>query len=165
MNPSPTGDQETPIAPSGIGPQSINAPTGLEQENPSSDRGKFTFVASLLLIAIAFCVGLSYLLEKRWLGERVTQIQTTAPADTIAHATAPLDADLFQVTEITLGSPRRATINGKRLTEGESLSVQTSVGLTSVRVARIENSAVELTDGTHTIEANAGPNVAQQSTP
>lgn len=143
MNPSSTGNQETPLAPS---------------ENPSPDRGRFTFVASLLLIAIAFCVGLSYLLEKRWLGERV---QTTAPADTIAHATAPLDADLFQVTEITLGSPRTATINGKRLTEGESLSVQAPAGLTSVRVARIENGAVELTDGTHTIEAN----VVQQPTP
>lgn len=161
MNPSPTGDQESPVRASGIGSQSADQPTGLEQDN----RGRFTFVASLLLIAIAFCVGLSYLLEKRWSREHATRVQTTASAEAMAHATGPLSADLFQVTEVTLGSPRTATINGKRLSEGESLSVQTPSGLTNVRVARIENGAVALTDGTQTIEASVSPGVVQQATP
>lgn len=161
MNPSPTGDQESPVRASDGGSQSADQPTGLEQEN----RGRFTFVASLLLIAIAFCVGLSYLLEKRWSREHATQVQTTAPAETLARATGPLSSDLFQVTEVTLGSPRTATINGKRLSEGESLSVQTSSGLTNVRVVRIENGAVALTDGTQTVEASVSPNVVQQATP
>src|SRR4051812_4433262 len=165
MNPSSTGDKETPIARSGAAPQPTEAPTGVEQENPSYDRGRFSFVASLLLIAIAFCVGLSYLLEKRWLKERAAQVQTTAPADTIAHATGPLSADLFQVTEITLGSPRTAIINGKRLSEGGAISVQTPRGLTNVRVARIDNGLVELTDGTQTVQANVSPNVVQQGSP
>jgi hypothetical protein len=165
MNPSPTGDQENPITPSDAPSESANASTAVPRENGAPDRGRFTFVASLLLIAIAFCVGLSYLLEKRWSRERATHVQTTAPAETLAHATGPLSADLFQVTEITPGSPPTATINGKRLSEGESLSVQTPSGLTNVRLARIENGAVELTDGTQTIVANVSPGVVQQASP
>ena len=165
MNPSSSGDQETPIGSSDVGSQSTDAPAGAPQENPSYDRGRFSFIASLLLIAIAFCVGLSYLLEKRWMRAHENHVQTTAPAETLARATGPLNADLFQVTEITLGTPPTATINGKRLTQGESLSVQTPSGLTNVQVARIENGAVELTDGTQTIVANVSPGVVQQASP
>lgn len=165
MNPSSSGDEQTPIARSDAGAESADAQRRLETENPSYDRGRFTFVASLLLIAVAFCLGLSYLLEKRWTRERANQVQTSAPSETLAHATGPLEANLFQVTEVTLGSPRTATINGKRLSEGESFSVQTPSGLTSVRVSRIDNGLVELTDGTQTIEANVSSNVVQQASP
>ena len=66
-----------------------------------------------------------------------------------------LDADAVQVTAIALGHPRLAVINGTPVAEGERFVVHTpkhSVALT-LRVLKISDGVVELSDGQHVIAA------------
>jgi hypothetical protein len=66
-----------------------------------------------------------------------------------------LDANLLRVTAIVLGHPRLAVINGRSLAEGDNLVLHAptmSVAIT-LRVLRISDGRIELTDGTQTITA------------
>jgi hypothetical protein len=59
------------------------------------------------------------------------------------------------VTAIVLGHPRLAVINGRSLAEGDNLVLHAptmSVAIT-LRVLRISDGRIELTDGTQTITA------------
>jgi hypothetical protein len=66
-----------------------------------------------------------------------------------------ISADLIHVTAISLGHPRLAIINGKFVSEGESVTVHppdSSVAVT-LRVTRIADGNIELSDGTQVIKA------------
>ena len=66
-----------------------------------------------------------------------------------------LSADLIHVTAISLGQPRLAIINGKHLSEGDQITVQAPSAQMAVtlRVLKIADGRVELTDGTQVITA------------
>jgi hypothetical protein len=71
---------------------------------------------------------------------------TNAPP---APITIQLSADMVRVSAIALGHPRLAVINGKTVTEGDNVVLQapgSSVALI-LRVAKIGDGAIELTDG------------------
>ena len=60
-----------------------------------------------------------------------------------------LSADMIRVSAIALGHPRLAVINGKTVTEGDSVTLQapnSSLALI-LRVSRIGDGAIELSDG------------------
>lgn len=64
-----------------------------------------------------------------------------------------LTPELFHVTAIALGHPRLAVINGQQVGEGDVLTVHTPSAnvAVQVRVAKIRDGVIELTDGTRTI--------------
>jgi len=75
----------------------------------------------------------------------------TPPAPVIVQ----VNSDVIRVTAIALGHPRLAVINGHAAAEGDTITVHTpmhSVAVT-LRVVRIADGRVELTDGTQTIHA------------
>jgi hypothetical protein len=64
-------------------------------------------------------------------------------------------AGLIHVTAISLGHPRLAIVNNQQVSEGDLLTLHTpteSVALT-LRVLRIGDGRIELSDGTQTIVA------------
>ena len=75
----------------------------------------------------------------------------TTPAPVIVQ----FNEDIIRVTAIALGHPRLAVINGRPAAEGDTITVHTPVHSVAVtlRVVRIADGRVELTDGTQTIHA------------
>ncbi|MFN2509611.1 MAG: hypothetical protein ABR589_12670 [Chthoniobacterales bacterium] len=66
--------------------------------------------------------------------------------------TVPVGPELLRTTSISLGQPRLAVINGKALTEGESLTVKTAGGIAvDLRVVRITDGQVELANGSQIV--------------
>ena len=76
----------------------------------------------------------------------------TTPAPVVVQLTT----EVIRVTAIALGHPRLAVINGRSVTEGDTITVHTpmhSVAVT-LRVVRIADGRVDLTDGTQMIHAS-----------
>ena len=73
--------------------------------------------------------------------------------------TGPLRVEIhpsmLRVTAIALGHPRLAIINGKEVTEGDSLTLNSPDGSISVtlRIVNIVEGRIELTDGTQVLTA------------
>jgi len=66
-----------------------------------------------------------------------------------------LSTDMVRVSAIALGHPRLAVINGKTVTEGDSVTLQapnSAVALT-LRVVRIGDGSIDLSDGTKMFSA------------
>ena len=66
-----------------------------------------------------------------------------------------LSTDVIRVTAIALGHPRLAVINGRSVTEGDTVTVHTpnhAVAVT-LRVVKIADGRIDLTDGTQTVSA------------
>jgi hypothetical protein len=75
----------------------------------------------------------------------------TTPAPVVVQ----LNADVIRVSAIALGHPRLAVINGRSVAEGDTLTVHTpnrAVAVT-LRVLKIADGRIDLTDGTQTISA------------
>lgn len=66
-----------------------------------------------------------------------------------------IDPSMLRVTAIALGHPRLAIINGKEVTEGDSVTLNSPDGGISVtmRIVNIVEGRIELTDGTEIITA------------
>jgi hypothetical protein len=66
-----------------------------------------------------------------------------------------INSDLLRVSAIALGHPRLAVINGKRVAEGDTVTLHTpmrSVAVT-LRVVRIADGRIDLSDGMHVLTA------------
>jgi hypothetical protein len=78
-----------------------------------------------------------------------------------------LSPEMVRVTAISLGHPRLAVINGQTLSEGESVTVSKSndaVALT-LRVVKISDGRIDLTDGKNLFSARIVIQGAGQLTP
>ena len=64
-----------------------------------------------------------------------------------------ISPDLIHVSAISLGHPRLAIINGRSVAEGETVTIHASAGAVSLRVTRIADGAIELSDGAQVIKA------------
>ena len=76
----------------------------------------------------------------------------SAPPEPLVVQISP---ELVRVTAIALGHPRLALINGQEVTEGDTVTVRppnTSVTV-ALRVVRIAEGAIDLTDGSQTVRA------------
>jgi hypothetical protein len=141
-----------------------------ESTPPPASSGRFTFVASLLLIALAFSLGLSYFFEKRWNNRAEARRPTDAAESSLIDATGPgasrpLGPETFHVSAISLGAQRLAIINGKALSEGDSFVAATSSGPISVRVTKIEEGVVHLLAGDKAIDAKVNVTTGQRPAP
>jgi hypothetical protein len=83
--------------------------------------------------------------------------RSVAPATkTITHQpkiTVQISPDLLRVTAIALGHPRLAVVNGKEVTEGDSITVRAPTGGVEVtlRVVKIGDGSIQLTDGSQIV--------------
>jgi hypothetical protein len=70
-------------------------------------------------------------------------------------STVPISSSMVQITAISLGNPSLAIINGKRVAEGDIVPLHTSHPAVKVklRVQKIADGQIELTDGTQVLTA------------
>jgi hypothetical protein len=75
----------------------------------------------------------------------------TTPAPVVVQ----FNEDVIHVTAIALGHPRLAVVNGRAVGEGDTITVHAPVHSVAVtlRVTRIADGRVDLTDGTNIIHA------------
>jgi hypothetical protein len=183
MSDPPSGDEEMRVVPRDKTPPVLHA-AARENETPKAEptvetptaaacKGRFTFVASVILVAITFSIGFSYLLQMRWPFPSPATHSSPATAFTAEPSISaaptppliPLNADMLHVTAIALGQSNLAVVNGKRVTEGDSLVVVTSDGPAAVRVAKIEQGVVHFDYGTEKIEAKLLTETVAQKAP
>jgi hypothetical protein len=81
----------------------------------------------------------------------------THPSDLPKPMMVQLTEDMLRVSAISLGHPRLAVINGTQVGEGDFIAVHSPVArsvVVNLRVLRIGDGRIELTDGTQRIQAH-----------
>jgi hypothetical protein len=170
MNVSPSGGEEPDAIPREEPARPSPAPNAARDLAPTVNlsvdnqgiagppRGRLSFIASLLLIALAFSVGLSYLLEQRWLKHhRPAQSQAATDPATIQP--------LLHVTAISSDAPHSAVVNGQTRTEGDSVVVKTTAGPVSARITKIEGDVVRFSYDGGMVDAKVSSGLAQENSP
>ena len=121
------------------------------------------FVGGAIVIASAHTFRERYVTYRQHQRElRLLQVETQrlAKAPHSSETPQPMviqySSEMLQVSAIALGHPRLAVINGRALTEGDSVVLHTPTHnvAVSLRVTAIADGRVDLTDGVHTITAH-----------
>ena len=119
-------------------------------------------LGGLLVAAVSYCLTRKESVEdqlasvRRFLAVRTRSVAVIqAPSDKAGPLRVHIDASMLRVTAIALGHPRLAIINGKEVTEGDSLTLNSPDGSISVkmRIVNIVEGRLELTDGTQIVTA------------
>jgi hypothetical protein len=141
---------------SDVAKNKAEGPTGkfsLKTASLFSGNGRAIFVGIAVGAAIFAILGVTYTRHQshkrqREAGPRAAAITTPGPS-------AQLLTSQIQVSAISLGEPRLAIVNGKHVMEGESITISTPDKLTTVklRVVRIADGRIDLSDGTQEITA------------
>lgn len=134
-----------------VAPNKADPPTGRFSLKGSSlffGSGTAIFAGIVVGAAILSILGLTYTryqAQKRQ-KEAVAKVVTTPD-------TSALAANQIQVSAISLGDPRLAIVNGKQVTEGDSITILSPGQSAPVRlqVVKIADGVVNLSDGTHVI--------------
>ena len=86
---------------------------------------------------------------------RTRSLATAGSGEAPASIVVQLSADMVRVSAIALGHPRLAVINGKTVTEGDSVTLQApnSAVALILRVVKIGDGSIELSDGSKTFSA------------
>jgi hypothetical protein len=149
-----------------------NAPvvSSVDDGGPRAGSGRLSFLASLLLIALAFSIGLSYYFEKRWDGRAAARSSNGAGKTTLVEssntgAAGALGPDLFRVNSISLADRPVAVVNGQAVSEGDTFVVNTSSGPVTARVTKIEEGVVQILAGGERIDAKVSPATAPKAEP
>ena len=139
-------------------------PTGkfsLKTASLFSGNGRAIFVGLVIGAAIFSILGIVYTrhqAHKRQTdadARAVASTTSTTPAAESAGPPAPILASQIHVSAISLGEPRIAIVNGKQVTEGESITISNPDQSTAVRlrIVKIADGRIDLSDGTQVITA------------
>lgn len=129
-------------------------PTGkfsLKRASLFSGNGRAIFVGIVVGAAIFAILGVTYTRHQ----SQKRQREAGAPAAAEASGSSALILNQIQVSAISLGEPRLAIVNGKQVTEGESITITTPDQLRTVRlrIVRIADGRIDLSDGTQVMTA------------
>jgi hypothetical protein len=137
-------------------------PTGkfsLKSASLFSGNGRAIFVGIVVGVAIFAILGVTYTRHQSQKRQREADKQggpiALSNRTGASGPSALILTNQIQVSAISLGEPRLAIVNGKQVTEGESISVTIPDPLTTVRlrIVRIADGRIELSDGTQVITA------------
>jgi hypothetical protein len=147
-----------------VAPTKADPPTGrfsLKGSSLFSGNGMAIFVGIAVGVAIFSILGITYTRHQ----SQKDQKETGAPApavtsnlSSVAESSDPAASILagqINVTAISLGEPRLAIVNGKQVTEGESITISSAgqSAAVSLKVVKIADGRIELSDGTQVITA------------
>ena len=120
-----------------------------------SGNGRAIFMGIVVGAAIFAILGVTYMRRQSQKHQREAGAITMPNRADAPGPSALILASQIQVSAISLGEPRLAIVNGKQVMEGESITITTPDQLTTVRlrVARIADGRIDLSDGTQTITA------------
>lgn len=139
-------------------------PTGrfsLKSASLFSGNGRAIFVGIIVGAAILSILGIFY--TRHQSEKRQREAAASAPAIPTSNSSsaesagppAPVLASQIHVTAISLGEPRLAIVNGKQVTEGESITISIPDQPTTVtlRVVKIADGRIDLSNGPQVITA------------
>ena len=141
----------------------VEHPTGkfsLKSVSVFSGNGRAIFLGIVGGAALLSIIGVTYTRHQ----SQKRAGEADAPATAITTSNMPpaesappalILAEQIHVSAISLGEPRLAIINGKQVTEGESIAISIpnqSVAVT-LRVVKIEDGRIDLSSGTQVITA------------
>jgi hypothetical protein len=96
--------------------------------------------------------------ERKLLAVETDAVSSAAhPKEPPAAHRVQVTQDLLRVTAISLGHPRLAVINGTQVAEGDFITVQSTAARSvtiNLRVLKIGDGRIDLTDGTQVIQAH-----------
>ena len=134
--------------------------SALKSASLFSGNGTAIFVGILVGAAILSILGITYTRHQAHKDQREAAARAAAitmPNTSPAESPVPpaLLTSQVQVSAISLGEPRLAIVNGKQVMEGESIAISIPGRLTtaSLRVVKIADGRVDLSDGTQVITA------------
>ena len=142
------------------------SPFTLKGSQAFSGNGRAIFTGITLGALLISAAGLSYVKHERK-KRRDMEVSrsftaatdkaiTTSPGHTAPAALVVNISDSIHVSAIALGHPRLAVINGRAVAEGDWITVHTPTRAVTVtlRVLKIADGGIDLTDGTQIIRAH-----------
>ena len=144
-------------------------PTGrfsLKGASLFSGNGRAIFIGIVVGAAILSLLGITYTRHQSDKRQREAGARTPAITSSVDSAGPPalILASQVHVSAISLGEPRLAIVNGKQVTEGDSIdiSIPNQATALTLRVVKIADGRIDLSDGTQLItarlETSHGPN-------
>jgi hypothetical protein len=143
-----------------------DSPFALKGSRMGSGNGRAIFMGILAGAIVISVVGYGHVRRERAKREAAApprlftaathKVLTSPPGNsTPVPVVVKLDADLIHVSAIALGHPRLAVINGRSVAEGDWITVHgpTRAVSMTLRVLRIADGRIDLTDGTQIISA------------
>lgn len=147
-----------------VAPTKAEPPAGrfsLKRSSLFSGNGTAIFAGIVVGAAILSILGITYTRHQSRKtqnepGARAPAVTTsnTSPAES-ASPRATILASQIHVSAISLGEPRLAIVNGKQVTEGESITISSPSQSAPVRlqVVKIADGRIDLSDGMQVITA------------
>ena len=124
-----------------------------------SGNGRAIFLGIVLGAILLSTISIVYVRRQAALRHAEEQLKLLAVSTQSISPPEPIvvriSADLIHVSAISLGHPRLAIINGQRVGEGEKITIHTPAAsiAVSLRVLKISDGNIELSDGTQVIRA------------
>ena len=152
-------------------PERISMKSRLKGVSLFSGNGRAIFFGIILGAILLSAISLLYVRRQAGLRHAEEARKLLAVS---THSISPpkpivvkISADLIHVSAISLGHPRLAIINGQLLGEGEQIIVHTPVASVAItlRVIKISDGNIELSDGTQVITARLEVSPASKPKP
>jgi hypothetical protein len=140
-------------------PERISMRSRLKSVSLFSGNGRAIFLGIVLGGILLSTISIVYVRRQAALRHAEEQLKLLAVS---THSISPpepivvrISADLIHVSAISLGHPRLAIINGQLVGEGEYIMIHTPAAsiAVSLRVLKIADGNIELSDGTQVIKA------------
>ena len=136
-----------------VAPNKTDPPTGrfsLQGSSLFSGSGTAIFAGIIVGAAILSILGITYTRHQSQKRQKEAVAKAVTPS-----ATSALAASQLQVSAISLGDPRLAIVNGKQVTEGDSITISIPEQSAPVRlqVVKIADGRIDLSDGAQVITA------------
>lgn len=138
-------------------PEGDQAESGLTTDSRFSGKDRAVF-AAIVLGAVLLCTVAIMHSRQRTAVHRAKEDGKPSVVSTSIITAKPIvkiSAELIHVSAISLGNPRMAIINGRLIGEGEQITLHppTAPVAVSLRLRRISDGEIELSDGAQVIKA------------
>lgn len=150
---------------SGAAEDNSDSPFVLKGAGMMSGNGRWIYIGLIIGAMLISVVGLIFgrhamregnqFTFPTFIKARTRSLATSGSAEPPAPIVIQLSVDMIRVSAIALGHPRLAVINGKTVTEGDSVTLQApnSALALILRVVKIGDGSIELSDGSKTFSA------------
>lgn len=140
-------------------PETVSVKSRLKSVSLFSGNGRAIFLGIALGAVLLSAISVLYVRRQAALRHAEEEVKLLAVSTRSISPPEPImvkiSADLIHVSAISLGHPRLAIINGQLVGEGEQIVLHTPTASISVslRVQKISDGNIELSDGTQVITA------------
>jgi hypothetical protein len=140
-------------------PEYVSSKSRLTSGSLFSGNGRAIFLGIVLGAVLLSAISLLYVRRQEALSHAEEQLKLLAVSAPSISRPEPIvvkiTGDMIHVSAISLGHPRLAIINGRLVGEGEQITIHPPSAsiVVSLRVVKISDGQIQLSDGTQVISA------------